>query len=48
MQCNCGSETTEHKVVRDKEVVCEYQKCKSCGRQLITMGAYPDDTSTSR
>ena len=43
MQCNCGGETTEHQIVRNKGVVCEYQKCKACGRQLITKGEYPAD-----
>jgi hypothetical protein len=41
MQCNCGGETNEHTIVRDKKIVCEYQKCKSCGRQLVTAGQYP-------
>lgn len=35
MQCNCGG-TTEHihKVVRDKKLQGEYQKCPCCGRIL--------------
>jgi hypothetical protein len=41
MQCNCGGETIEHTIVRNKLVVCEYQKCKACGRQHITSGEYP-------
>jgi len=43
MQCNCGAETREHTIVRNKKVVCEYQKCASCGRQAITKGAYPGE-----
>ena len=43
MQCNCGSETREHVIQRDKKIVCEYQRCPACGRQLITKGFYPAD-----
>ncbi len=33
MQCNCGAVTESiHKVVRDKVLQGEYQKCGSCGR----------------
>ena len=35
MICSCGGNTeTVHKVVRDKELQGEYQKCPSCGRIL--------------
>jgi len=33
MICNCGGNTENtHKVVRDKKLQGEYQKCPSCGR----------------
>jgi len=35
MQCSCGGETGSHKVVRDKQVVAEYEKCTSCGQGVI-------------
>ena len=41
MECSCGSETKEHRIVRKKKVVCEYQRCEQCGRQLVTKGEYP-------
>ena len=31
MQCKCGSETREHDVVRQKEVVARYRRCITCG-----------------
>jgi len=35
MICSCGKATEHiHKVVRDKELQGEYQKCPSCGRIL--------------
>jgi hypothetical protein len=43
MECNCGGETSERQIVRKKKVVCEYQRCRSCGRQVITKGDYPED-----
>jgi hypothetical protein len=43
MECNCGGETQERQIVKNKEIVCQYQRCKSCGRQLITRGSYPED-----
>jgi hypothetical protein len=50
MECNCGGETTERQIVRNKEIVCEYQRCKECGRQYITKGSYPEavDALTSK
>ena len=42
MQCNCGGDTVERQIVRSKKVVCEYQRCKICGRQAVTKGAYPE------
>jgi hypothetical protein len=42
MECKCGGETTERQIVRNKNVVCEYQHCKGCGRQHITKGSYPE------
>jgi len=38
MTCNCGSQSTDHTVVRDKEVIAFYQKCTSCGRILWRFG----------
>ena len=32
MQCPCGDSTLDHKVVRKKELVGEYMKCRSCGK----------------
>jgi len=35
MICNCGGTSESmHKVVRDKKLQGEYQKCPSCGRIL--------------
>ncbi|GAF71227.1 unnamed protein product [marine sediment metagenome] len=35
MICNCGGNTENtHKVVRDKVLQGEYQKCPNCGRIL--------------
>ncbi len=35
MQCNCGAVSEAiHRVVRDKVLQGEYQKCGSCGRIL--------------
>ena len=31
MQCKCGGMTSDHEVVRNKEVVGRYVKCTSCG-----------------
>lgn len=43
MQCSCGGETREKKIVRGGKTVCEYQRCTSCGRQHVTKGQYPKD-----
>ena len=32
MQCSCGGMTTDHKVVRKKNLVGEFMQCKECGR----------------
>ncbi len=32
MQCSCGGETRDHKVIRNKLIAGEYAKCTSCGR----------------
>lgn len=35
MMCNCGGVTeSSHKVVRNKKLQGEYQKCPACGRIL--------------
>lgn len=41
MQCSCGGETRDHKIQRNKIVVCEYVRCVRCGRQHIIRGEYP-------
>ncbi len=32
MQCSCGGETKDHKVIRQKQVAGLYAKCQACGR----------------
>ncbi len=34
MQCSCGSETVDKKVIRDKKTAGEYAECVKCGRIL--------------
>ena len=34
MQCSCGGETLDRKVIRDKKLAGEYARCPNCGRIL--------------
>lgn len=38
MQCNCGGETADHVVTRDKAVIARYSRCTACGRIVWTAG----------
>ena len=47
MLCSCGGETKEHTVQRQLVKVCEYQKCRACGRQHVTWGEFPIEPGTA-
>lgn len=48
MECSCGGDTEERQIVEQRVIVCRYQLCKYCGRQVVTSGDYPSEQNLQK